>query len=347
MVKGHIMEFVPESVRVALQLPPSEEDPQSYTHRVNTDQRLNQLTTSIGELISSVDQLRLEHLDHFALFYQMMEQQPLSPRFGFGSIEVIGICLAFPFVLLEEGQVRAGRIEGLLSDLKLIFFDFRLGRFVEGDVDSWHDMCRKLRVFYDLNSQKGELDELIERHKSIFIDYTEEELVNKVDYFCRFSVKKEEVAQLILQCPKILKLDLEKPVFNVMKLLTHFGLSTEDMKEVSRSYGHVMGTNKMANLPNVMKALGLQEWFLKKIKDGNHMLLVDYIRRYPKEEQDLDYQEGLRIIRILKTWVHNIGKLNFLLGLGFGENTLSINLLNHLHGTSTTQKIRLSHTFKD
>ncbi|KAL4365447.1 hypothetical protein AHAS_Ahas07G0107000 [Arachis hypogaea] len=211
-------------------------------------------------------------------------------RFGFGSIEVIGICLAFPFVLLEEGQVRAGRIEGLLSDLKLIFFDFRLGRF---------------------------------------------------------SVKKEEVAQLILQCPKILKLDLEKPVFNVMKLLTHFGLSTEDMKEVSRSYGHVMGTNKMANLPNVMKALGLQEWFLKKIKDGNHMLLVDYIRRYPKEEQDLDYQEGLRIIRILKTWVHNIGKLNFLLGLGFGENTLSINLLNHLHGTSTTQKIRLSHTFKD
>ncbi|KAL4300410.1 hypothetical protein AHAS_Ahas17G0198100 [Arachis hypogaea] len=37
MVRGHILDFSPESVRVALQLPPSREDPHSYTRRVNTD----------------------------------------------------------------------------------------------------------------------------------------------------------------------------------------------------------------------------------------------------------------------------------------------------------------------
>ncbi|KAL4344153.1 hypothetical protein AHAS_Ahas11G0149900 [Arachis hypogaea] len=40
-VRWVIMEFSPESVREALQLPPSKEDPHSYTQRANTDQRLN------------------------------------------------------------------------------------------------------------------------------------------------------------------------------------------------------------------------------------------------------------------------------------------------------------------
>ncbi|KAL4364667.1 hypothetical protein AHAS_Ahas07G0029000 [Arachis hypogaea] len=47
MVRVHIMKFSPQSVRVVLQLPPFGEDPHSYTRRVNTDQRLDQVLEDI------------------------------------------------------------------------------------------------------------------------------------------------------------------------------------------------------------------------------------------------------------------------------------------------------------
>ena len=47
MVRGHIMDFIPKSVRVVLQLPKTRNDPQSYTRRVNTDERLDQVLADI------------------------------------------------------------------------------------------------------------------------------------------------------------------------------------------------------------------------------------------------------------------------------------------------------------
>ncbi|KAK7340402.1 hypothetical protein VNO77_21104 [Canavalia gladiata] len=253
--------------------------------------------------------------------------------FGFGNVEVVGICLAFPFVLSEEGQVGV-EVDELFGELKILFLDFGLARYVEGEVDSWHEVCRKLRFFLELNGWKGGLGELMWRKKSIFVEYKEEDLVKKVEYFCRFGLKKEEVTRLFIVCPELLDLDLEMPVINVMKLLKHFGLNSKDMEDVSQNFAHVLGTNKMVNLPNVMRALGLQEWFFHKLKDGHCCLLADYITSYPNEEQDKDYQDGLRMIHVSKARVHNINKLNFLLGLGFGENALTMNVLNHLHGSS-------------
>ncbi|XP_012569111.1 transcription termination factor MTEF18, mitochondrial-like [Cicer arietinum] len=257
-------------------------------------------------------------------------------RFGFGNVEVIGICLAFPFVLVEEeGEMGVVGIDGLFSDLKLIFLDFSLASSVEGNVDSWHEVCRKLRLFFDLNGWKGKVGELMGRNKSIFVEHKEEELVHKVEYFCRFGAKKEEVALLILLCPELLKLDLEKPVINVLELLKHFGISSKDLEDVRENFGHVLGTNKMVNLPNVMRALGLQEWFFDKIKGGDHRLLPDYITSYSNEDRDKDYQDGLSRILVSRARVHSIKKLNFLHGLGFGENALTMNLLDRLHGTSS------------
>ncbi|KAL4344985.1 hypothetical protein AHAS_Ahas11G0233100 [Arachis hypogaea] len=43
MARGHIMDFSPESVRVVLQLLEPREDPHSYIHKVDTDQRLHQV----------------------------------------------------------------------------------------------------------------------------------------------------------------------------------------------------------------------------------------------------------------------------------------------------------------
>ncbi|PNX76980.1 hypothetical protein L195_g032940 [Trifolium pratense] len=51
--------------------------------------------------------------------------------------------------------------------------------------------------------------------------------------FQRFGVKKEEVAQLILLCPELLKVDLEKQVINVLELLKHYGMSSKDLEDIS------------------------------------------------------------------------------------------------------------------
>ncbi|KAL4276591.1 hypothetical protein AHAS_Ahas20G0222500 [Arachis hypogaea] len=47
MVRGHIIDFSPESVRVALQLPEPRDNPHLYIRRVNTDQRLEQVLANI------------------------------------------------------------------------------------------------------------------------------------------------------------------------------------------------------------------------------------------------------------------------------------------------------------
>ncbi|KAK4267857.1 hypothetical protein QN277_024585 [Acacia crassicarpa] len=248
-------------------------------------------------------------------------------KYGFGNVEVVGICLAFPNILGEEDE-----FDGLFTDLRSVFLDFELARSVEENIDSWHEVCRKIRVFYNLNGEKGKLGELIGRAKAIFIEYGEDELIQKADYFCRFAVKKEEVALLLLKAPELLNLDLQVPLISVSKLLKHFGLSPKILEDVSKKYDHVLGTNKMDNLPNVMRALDLHEWFFNKMKDGNHNLLLSYLASHPNEEQDEEYQAGLEKVCASRSQNHRMRKLNFLHGLGFGENALTIDIAARLHG---------------
>ncbi|KAL4330402.1 hypothetical protein AHAS_Ahas13G0396500 [Arachis hypogaea] len=47
MVREQILDFSPKSVRLALQLPRMQVDPHSYTRRVNSDQRLEQVLANI------------------------------------------------------------------------------------------------------------------------------------------------------------------------------------------------------------------------------------------------------------------------------------------------------------
>ncbi|XP_061370827.1 transcription termination factor MTEF18, mitochondrial-like isoform X2 [Gastrolobium bilobum] len=260
----------------------------------------------------------------------------LFKRYGFCNAQVTGICLAFPFVFCEEEGQLGALIDGLFSDLKVAFWDFDLAGSVEGNVEAWHEVCRKIRVFYKLNGDKVfKIGDLIGRNKSVILEHGEEELIQKVEYFCSFGVKKEEVARFILEGSELLNLDLETSVINVLKLLKHLGMSSKDIEDVKRDYAHVLGTIKMANLPNVMRALGLREWFFNKIKDGNHHLLVGYITSYPNEPQDKYYLGGLEAVSVSRTPVHNMNKLNFLHALGFGENALTMNILTDLHGTSS------------
>ncbi|KAE8720886.1 RNA-binding KH domain-containing protein isoform 1 [Hibiscus syriacus] len=150
---------------------------------------------------------------------------------GFSNVSVIGICLAFTYVLRGVGEL---------------------------------DGC-----------EKGKIGYLMGRNKSLFLQHPEVVLVRKIEYFCRFSVRKEDVSLLILQSPEILDFDLETPVISVMRILKHFALSAENRDAIAKEYPYALGRNKMANLPNVMRALNLHEWFFDRIKDGNHRLLAD------------------------------------------------------------------------
>lgn len=257
-------------------------------------------------------------------------------RFGFCNVQVVGVCLAFPFVV--NGQ-KGGEVDALLGDLRRLFFgEFGLAECVErkgNSVEDWCGVCRKIRVFYDLNGGKNIVD-LIGGNNGVgvIVERGEDELVQAIEYFCRFGAKKEDVARLIVNGPELLELDLETPVVNVVKLLRHFGMKSNGVEDVRRDYAHALGTVKMGNLPNVMKALGLHEWFFDKIKDGNHQLLVSFVASYPNVVRDKGYLDRLKAIRTTRTPTHNMSKLDFLHGVGFGENALTMNVFTQMHGTS-------------
>ncbi|PON60886.1 Mitochodrial transcription termination factor [Parasponia andersonii] len=255
-------------------------------------------------------------------------------EYGFGNLSVVGICLAFPYLLSVEGGLSSD-IDALFGDLKRVFVELEMGCCVEGNVDAWYEVCSKVRVFYDLGCEKGKVGELICRRKELFLECPEEVLVQKANYFCKFGVRKDCVGSFLLQSPEIFNLDLETPVISVLGLLEHFGLNTEELLDVSQKYLHVLGRNKMANLPNVMKALDLHEWLFNKIKSSNGQLLVTYTVSGPDEDIDKAYVNALKRIESSRTSTHTMSKLDFLRGIGFGENALTIKVLKNLHGSST------------
>ncbi|KAG5231061.1 mitochondrial transcription termination factor-related family protein [Salix suchowensis] len=230
--------------------------------------------------------------------------------FRFSTTSVIGISLAFPFVLRGE---LSGEVGALFDDLKKVFVGFDLESCVEGNVDAWYEACRKIRVFYDLGCEKGKV------------------LVQKAEYFCKFGVRKEDVGILLLKNPEILDFQLEGQVISVKGLNEIF----------AQNYGHVFGRNKIANLPHVMRAMELHEWFFNKIKDGNLHLLASYAISDRDEDLDEKYRDSLERIQRTRTPMHTMNKLEFLHAIGFGENALTIKVLTDLHGTGSELQERV------
>ncbi|KAA8520459.1 hypothetical protein F0562_014715 [Nyssa sinensis] len=253
--------------------------------------------------------------------------------YGFNNVTIIGICLVFPYVLSGKCKL-GGEIDALLDDLKRLFIDFDLVSFVEGNVDAWYECCRKIRVFYDLGCEKGKIGELMGRNKNIFLEHPEEVLIKKAEFFCRLSVTNGDVGLMLLKKPEILNFDLENPVISVLGFLKHIGLKAQELESIAQKYPYVLGRNKMVNVPCVMRALDLHEWFLGKMKSGTHHLLGSYVVGNYDETLDIDFRDSLERIQSSRTPIHTISKLNFLHGIGYGENKLTIKVLAHLHGTS-------------
>ncbi|XP_059633881.1 transcription termination factor MTEF18, mitochondrial [Cornus florida] len=251
--------------------------------------------------------------------------------YGFKTELIIAICLVFPRVLSAECQL-GWKYAMFLDDLKRVLIDFDLMSYVECNLDAWYDICRKIRVFYDLDCEKGKMGELMGINKSIFMEYSEEDLIRKVDFFCRLCVGKEEVALFLLERPEILGFDLENRVISVLGFLKHCGMKTEELKSIAQKYPHVVGRHKMVNLPHVMRALDLEEWFFNKMKNGNHLLLGSYDGCKFDEDLDGDFKARLDKIESSRNRNHYLTKLNFLHGVGFGENKFIIKVLDRVNG---------------
>ncbi|EOA25281.1 hypothetical protein CARUB_v10018596mg [Capsella rubella] len=252
---------------------------------------------------------------------------------GFTSVAVIGICLAIPRTLSGGGEL-GSEIRCLFVMLRRLFDEFDSHHVFEENVDSLHAISRKIRVFYDLGCDNIEMWELMGINKSLFVEYSEEALMRKVEYFCRFGVRKEDVALLILRNPAIMDFDLDKPVFSVTGMLKHFGLSQDEVDAVAQKYPYVIGRNKLKNLPHVLRALDLQERIFDRLMNGNHHLLASYSLMDPEEDLDREYQEGLEELQNSRTKTHNVQKLDFLHEIGFGENGMTMKVLQHVHGTA-------------
>ncbi|CAM8941787.1 unnamed protein product [Rhodiola kirilowii] len=255
--------------------------------------------------------------------------------FGFKSAAVIGMCLAFPELLRSGSESR--NVDGMLSDLKTVN---DLVRFAHNDADKWYDICRNIDMFYGIGFQRGTVKNLMEKCTSVFVDYSNEVLVNSIEYFCRLDVEKKDVVMLLHQIPEILSFNLETRHFSVLEFLKHFGMSVEELDLVKQKFPYVLGWNKMANLPSVMKAMDRHKWFFSQLKNGSHELLSTYVMKEPIRSVCGFLSDELGMVTSKKHLNFMLDKLNFMLQIGFGANEKTIKLLYGIHGCGPDLQVR-------
>lgn len=254
---------------------------------------------------------------------------------GFSNEHAIGICLAFPCLLKGEVVGLSGEFDALLDELKRVFVDFNLGDYLVGNVDVWYEVCRKMKVFYDLGVVKGKVGETIGTSYVIFTEFPKEVLVEKVEFFCKLGVGKADVGILLLLNPDILSINIDDRVISVSGLLNHFGLLKKELKPLMQRYSYIFDRNKMSNLPRILRAMDLHEWFFHRMKWGKYQLLASYDLSDPDEGEDETYVQNLENIKCVRTYGYSLSKLNFFHSIGFGENGFTMKLLVDVHGSAS------------
>ncbi|KAJ0970655.1 hypothetical protein J5N97_018614 [Dioscorea zingiberensis] len=245
---------------------------------------------------------------------------------GLRRICVISICLAFPSVLIADCDP---------GDLKKAFVDFGMDGCCGDNVDVFFEICCRIRVFYNAGSVKGTMGEIIGRNRKAFLDLEEGVLARRLDFFLILGMHKEKVGLFVLEHPEILDFDLENSKISLPEYLKHVGLSEEELLRVSKECPYVMGRNKLLNLPGIMRAMDLHEWFLDKIVNGNHQYIspdfsstIGYDVRIEGEfMEDLEWIKSVKMHKYLST------KLEFMCSIGFGENRITARAIGLLNGT--------------
>ncbi|XP_047340339.1 transcription termination factor MTEF18, mitochondrial-like [Impatiens glandulifera] len=276
------------------------------------------------------------YMDDSSIFSQnpdeLTKKLDLFKSYGLNSAAVIGICLVFPTVLCGDLDL-AVEISSLMIDLISLLKD---------NLDGWCEFCCKIKVFYDLGYEKGRIRDLLRRNITIFIDFSEVFLIEMVEFFCNFDIDKKEAGLFLLERPDIFHFDLNEKVISVTGILKHFGMDSEELESIGEKFPYIWGRNKMKNLPCVLRALDLQEWVFDKIRNGDrhHLLRTYSIANMDEEDIDRNYIDALEKVKSSKYHIHLLSKLEFLHGIGFGENKLTMQVLNGLHGTGLELKDR-------
>ncbi|THU55229.1 hypothetical protein C4D60_Mb11t04370 [Musa balbisiana] len=264
---------------------------------------------------------------------------------GFHRVCVIGICLAFPSALSADAEP-GGEIDLLFRDLRTVFVDFSLaGCVTEDDVDVFLQVSRRIRVFYDLGSRKGTMGELMGRNREIFITVDEAVIAEKLKYLTKLGMEEQKVGPFILGCPDLLGFDLENPSVAMPEYLNHVGFDKNEVTSLSQRYPYVMGKNKLGNLPGMMRAMDLHSWFVSRILDGNyHYLSSSFVSAAPHDTAiESGFLQGLDRVKRLKKEKSVYNKLEFLLGIGFGENKITVSMLSLISGKRDKLQDRFDH----
>ncbi|KAM0935546.1 putative transcription regulator mTERF family [Dioscorea sansibarensis] len=230
---------------------------------------------------------------------------------GLRRICVIGICLAFPSVLTADCDP-GGENDLLFRDLKKV-----------------------IRVFYDAGSVKGTMGEIMGRNQRVFLNLEGSFLAQRLDFFRRLGMHKEKVGTFVLDHLQILDFDLENTKISLPEYLKKVGLSEEEVLRVSQECPFVMGRNKLSNLPGIMRAMNLHEWFLHKIMNENYQYIS------PNFASNIGYDvktgeefiEDLERIKSVKMHEYLSIKLDFICSIGFGENRITAKAVGLLNGT--------------
>lgn len=105
---------------------------------------------------------------------------------------------------------------------------------------------------------------------------------------------------------------------------------------LSQRYPYVLGKNKLGNLPGIMRAMNLHKWFLIRIFDGNHHYLSSswVSAASPDTELESEFLQGLERVKCGRKEQYVDNKLEFLLGIGLGQNKATVRCLLLIYSTS-------------
>ncbi|KAF3335522.1 mTERF [Carex littledalei] len=242
---------------------------------------------------------------------------------------IVAICLAFPKVLTRDDA------DSLLGDLRTFFVDNDVVNSMGNEVDNYLDICEKIQIFYELGSAEGSIGSLLRENDWVIFDTDKKELRKRLDFFAKLGMKEDLGQFLLRNSREIFKLDFELTI-SIPEYLHFVGVEENEANNVILAYPYVVGKNKLGNLPRIMCAVGLSDWFLSRVQHSNIKLFspifVSDALNYDSAIEE-EFVKGLEQAKLHKRGKLVIYKVEFLQSIGFGMNKFTARFAAALSGS--------------
>lgn len=113
-------------------------------------------------------------------------------------------------------------------------------------------------------------------------------------------------------------------------------MRNEEADALMKRNPYVMGKNKLGSLPGIVKALGLNKWFLAKIMDEKnlHFLSPSYTHIGSFDcNLETEFLQDLKRIKLMKPLQFLGFKVDFFLSIGFGKNKITSKAIGLVSGS--------------